>query len=496
MLDLIKAKDVLRIDTEDTYNDGTIQAILDSFPAWLETHTGLSELRQRDNKVVEQLQGLWLRKMYFSYDDVRVDRAIESLLRTVSLMATMSEKEYQDAVFTANGQYKAADFGADAWQSVTVAIPEPVTMSRTITANGEYCCSDETAGEAVGYDTVVVDVKPKVEPLLVTSSGKFVANQSGLDGYDEVLVDVKPEAIVDALEARENGLYELPEGLDGWNIVHVNVPETELEPLAISANGTYEPESGKGFSSVSVNVSSSEAVLIDQTFTAEGTYNAVDDGADGYRSVTISLPSDGVDWEQVYADRLAGGIGRPVFPEGITTINEYAFYYCTNYTALTIPDTVTTIGSYAFNKCKSMKGTLVIPDSLVIPANIGGYDFSSIFAETGFTQVVFGAGMKAIPYALFSSGSISGDVEIPAQIEAIHNYAFAYCSGINNVIIRNPNAVVTLGGTSAFTSSKPVAGTGYFYVPDELVNSYKTATNWSAYANQIKPLSEYTGGAA
>ena len=31
----------------------------------------------------------------------------------------------------------------------------------------------------------------------------------------------------------------------------------------------------------------------------------------------------------------------------------------------------------------------------------------------------------------------------------------------------------------------------YFYVPDDLVDDYKAATNWNAYANQIKPLSEY-----
>lgn len=30
----------------------------------------------------------------------------------------------------------------------------------------------------------------------------------------------------------------------------------------------------------------------------------------------------------------------------------------------------------------------------------------------------------------------------------------------------------------------------YFYVPDDLVDSYKSATNWSAYADQIKSISE------
>ena len=33
-------------------------------------------------------------------------------------------------------------------------------------------------------------------------------------------------------------------------------------------------------------------------------------------------------------------------------------------------------------------------------------------------------------------------------------------------------------------------GTGYVYVPDDMVDTYKSATNWSTYASQIKGMSE------
>lgn len=42
-----------------------------------------------------------------------------------------------------------------------------------------------------------------------------------------------------------------------------------------------------------------------------------------------------------------------------------------------------------------------------------------------------------------------------------------------------------------FTNTLIASGTGFIYVPDALVESYKTATNWSTYADQILPLSEY-----
>ena len=43
-----------------------------------------------------------------------------------------------------------------------------------------------------------------------------------------------------------------------------------------------------------------------------------------------------------------------VIPEGVTTIGDYAFYYCKSLTSITIPDSVTSIGDYAFSSCTSL----------------------------------------------------------------------------------------------------------------------------------------------
>lgn len=67
--------------------------------------------------------------------------------------------------------------------------------------------------------------------------------------------------------------------------------------------------------------------------------------------------------------------------------------------------------------------------------------------------------------------------------------AFYNCSSLEALIIRGTN-VMTNSSTGTFTGSAIAKGTGYIYVPDALVDSYKTATNWSVYADQIKPLSE------
>ena len=47
----------------------------------------------------------------------------------------------------------------------------------------------------------------------------------------------------------------------------------------------------------------------------------------------------------------------------VTSIGEWAFYYCSSLTSVTIPNSVTTIGNYAFNECTSLT-SVTIPNSV------------------------------------------------------------------------------------------------------------------------------------
>lgn len=75
--------------------------------------------------------------------------------------------------------------------------------------------------------------------------------------------------------------------------------------------------------------------------------------------------------------------------------------------------------------------------------------------------------------------------------------SFMNCQKLTTFIIRN-TSVATLQNVSAF-SSTPIksGGTGYVYVPRNLVDSYISATNWSTFASQIRAIEDYpeiTGG--
>ena len=68
-------------------------------------------------------------------------------------------------------------------------------------------------------------------------------------------------------------------------------PEPVLTEKTVTANGTYnaEDDNADGYSSVDVEVPAS--VLTTKTVTANGTYNASSDNADGYSVVTVNVPT-------------------------------------------------------------------------------------------------------------------------------------------------------------------------------------------------------------
>ena len=78
---------------------------------------------------------------------------------------------------------------------------------------------------------------------------------------------------------------------------------------------------------------------------------------------------------------------------------------------------------------------------------------------------------------------------ITSDLLVVNNNMFQYCTNLKTLIINNPN-LFKITNVNAFSNSLIASGTGYVYVPDNMVETYKTATNWSYYSSQIKPLSE------
>lgn len=66
--------------------------------------------------------------------------------------------------------------------------------------------------------------------------------------------------------------------------------------------------------------------------------------------------------------------------------------------------------------------------------------------------------------------------------------AFKECSNLETVVILT-DGVCTMGAGDCWSKTK-LSSTGKIYVPDEYVDAYKGATNWSGYSGKIFPISE------
>lgn len=122
---------------------------------------------------------------------------------------------------------------------------------------------------------------------------------------------------------------------------------------------------------------------------------------------------------------------------------------------------LTEVGQYAFYNCTALE-TVDLPNA----ESVGQYSFY---------------GCSALER-----------LDFPA-LTSIQGFALAECSALTTLILRNTAGVVTLAasGLEHNTDKHFSDGTGFIYVPKALVDSYKAATNWSAYASQIRAIEDY-----
>ena len=155
-------------------------------------------------------------------------------------------------------------------------------------------------------------------------------------------------------------------------------------------------------------------------------------------------------------DALITGTITEVNNDKITTLRPNAFANCESLTTAILPN-ITSISGSAFNSC----------------ASLSTVDFSNVESVEG--------------YGLYGCSSLI-KVCFP-KLTRIETKSFSNCSDMLCLIILSPE-VATLVSSDAFSSSGISRGSGYVYVPDDLVESYKSANNWSGYSGKIKGLSE------
>ena len=195
------------------------------------------------------------------------------------------------------------------------------------------------------------------------------------------------------------------------------------------------------------------------------------------------------------------GLVSVVLPEGLTTIGTSSFYGCTGLVSVTIPSSVTTIETQAFSGCSSLD-TVVLPSSVTtlgsnafydctglttvnIPAGVTEIGGSAFRGCTGLTSIDISAGLTTLGSSAFRECAGLTTVSLPSSVTSVGSYAFRDCSNLASVCIFAPS--LSTYGSNAFNGN---AAERKIYVPAASVDTYKT--KWSAYQNDILPISFHT----
>lgn len=162
----------------------------------------------------------------------------------------------------------------------------------------------------------------------------------------------------------------------------------------------------------------------------------------------------------------------------LTTLRESAFNYCENLTNLYAPN-VTRIEVSCFKSCKKLEYA-----NFPLVTYLGGYAFDYC---VGLKEANF-------PLATETNNSVFRECTSLVKVDFglltnIFSGYFYNCTSLTTLILRSQK-VAYINDSNTFTNTPIANGTGYIYVPDDLVESYKVAGGWTTYAAQIKPLSE------
>ena len=131
-----------------------------------------------------------------------------------------------------------------------------------------------------------------------------------------------------------------------------------------------------------------------------------------------------------------------IIPEGVTTIENYAFAGCNRIVSVSIPDSVTSVGASSFYGCDQLKYNEY--DNAYYLGNSNNPYLVLIKAkDKTITSDIIHEKTKVICDHAFHGCSELASVTIGNNVVNIGDFAFSECRGLTNIII--PNSVTRIG---------------------------------------------------
>lgn len=173
-----------------------------------------------------------------------------------------------------------------------------------------------------------------------------------------------------------------------------------------------------------------------------------------------------------------------------TKLGMFMFADCTSLTTVNIPLS-TGINSSAFKNCHSLQH-ITTGDLEII--------YGNAFANCTSLTDVRGLACTDVGERAFENCTGISIFEFKGKKsnDTIAAKAFKGCSSLIAFICRceltsnNSSSVPTMYNDDAFEDTPIANGNGYIYVPSKNLSNYKSANEWSTYANQFRALEDYT----
>lgn len=162
----------------------------------------------------------------------------------------------------------------------------------------------------------------------------------------------------------------------------------------------------------------------------------------------------------------------------LLTLRRQAFYYCKNLKKATLRS-VTTSGISSFQDCTGLE-SVDMPKLTKI--NMRMFNNCTALKNADFRSVTY-----VETYSL--QNCAFEKLKLPS-LTGTYQCCFTDCKKLTALILSGSTRA-NLHDARGFNNTPIATGTGYIYVPRALVDSYKSATNWSSYADQIRAIEDY-----
>lgn len=336
--------------------------------------------------------------------------------------------------YTANGTY-SEDVAAVATADIEVNVPQP-SGSTTINVNA----NGESDHDVTDYATahVVVDVpKPTAKKTVeITENGTTTEDVADFGSVD-IVVNVAGQATDDWKDIFEKCIAGERQTLSEWTL-----NSSKIRPYAFQ--NTYLPETVTFPNATEVgNFAFADTNrIVTLNFNAAETFKS----AAIYYSSVVTINAESlktIERQGLYGCSKLTTLNAP----NVTTLATGAIYYLSSVTELYFPNLVN-LGSQAISWMEVLT-KLTLGDVCIQPSSFERLMLQVLDVKT------------------------SSSIYIPTTLSQA-------------LIIRDITAVPTMDNTVA-----ELKDTLNVYVPDDLVDAFKAATNWSEFGDRIKPLSTY-----